>query len=213
MKYDSFQYIYPPRPASSIHPDNLNKFQGWIAQYKFNGTRNVIFVFPDGHIELFNRHREHNKAYQLTPQMVKAFSHLNLKKGKFYVFDGELMHNKTRGLKDRLILFDLLVNEGEYLIGTSYKDRYLMLQKLLGNPAEFESETGNKIAYLVNENIWFAKVYTKNLDERFQKLIHMDEVEGLVLKNPHGKLSYGVSPENNGDWIIRVRKPHKNYSY
>ena len=211
--YASFRYIYPPRPSGAIHHDHVSRYPGWIAQYKYNGTRNIIFVFPDGHIELFNRHREHNKAYHPTQEMINAFQSLKLKSGRFYVFDGELMHSKTRGLKDRLILFDVLVFEGDYLIGSRYIDRYLILEKLLGKPTEFEQETGNQIAYRVNRNIWFSKIYTKDLQERFKKLIHMDEVEGLVLKDPNGTLTPGLQEENNGAWMIRVRKPHKNYAY
>lgn len=211
--YLTFRYIYPPRPAGAIPPHHVDRYPGWIAQYKFNGTRNVVFMFPDGHIEMFNRHKQWNKAYKPTEDMVLAFHALNLPKGKFHVFDGELMHSKTRGIKDRFILFDILVFNGEYLLGTRYIDRYRMLEALLGTPTEFEAETGNKIAYRVNNNIWFSKIYTKDLKERFKKLIHMDEVEGLVLKDPNGRLTFGLQEENNGSWMIRVRKPHKNYAF
>lgn len=196
-----------------MHPESLKDYPNWVAQYKFNGTRNIIYVFPDGHIELFNRHGEHNKAYQVTEDMIQGFKKLNLKKGVFYVFDGELMHSKTKGLKDRVILFDVLVNAGEYLLETSYIERYKLLMNLVGNPSEFEEETGNKIAYRINKNVWLAKTYTKELTERFKKLAHMDEVEGLMLKNPNGKLSFGTREQNNGEWLVRVRKPSKNYSF
>jgi hypothetical protein len=33
-----------------------------------------------------------------------------------------------------------------------------------------------------------------------------DELEGLMLKNPRGKLEWGTKEENNGRWQIRVRK-------
>lgn len=211
--YTEFRYIYPPRPSGAIHHDHVTLYPGWIAQYKYNGTRNIVAVFPDGHIEMFNRHREHNKAYRPTPDMISSFKALKLPLGSFHVFDCELMHSKTRGLKDRVILFDILVSCGDYLIGSRYIDRYRALEKLLGTPTEFESETNNKIAYRVNNNIWFSKIYTKDLPERFRKLIHMDEVEGLVLKDPNGKLTFGLQEENNGSWMIRVRKPNKNYAY
>lgn len=213
LPYAAFAYIYPPRPAGAIPPDNVTRYPGWIAQYKYNGTRNVIFVFPDGHIEMFGRKKEHNKAYITTDEMRAAFISLKLPKNKFHVFDGELMHSKTRGIKDRLILFDILVYNGEYLLGTRYINRYRLLENILGSPTEFETETGNKIAYRANKNIWLSKIYTKDLGARFQRLIHMDEVEGLILKDPNGILTYGLQEENNGAWMIRVRKPNKNYAY
>jgi len=213
MDFAEFRYIYPPRPASSIQSEYLDKYVNWIAQYKFNGTRNLIFVFPDGHIELYSRHREHNKAYKTSSQMREAFASLNLQAGCFHVFDGELMHSKTVGLKDRIVLFDVLVLNGQYLIGTKYISRYRQLQMLLGRPSIFENETPHKLGYRVNQNLWLAKIYTKDLKSRFQKLIHIDEVEGLVLKDPNGLLTPGNAEENNGDWQIRVRKPNKNYAY
>jgi ATP-dependent DNA ligase len=162
---------------------------------------------------MFTRHAVPNKAYQITREMRDAFESLKLPPGKFHVFDGELLHNKTSNIKDRIVLYDLLVLNGEYLVGTTYISRYRKLQMLLGRPGMFETDTSHRIAYRVNRNIWLAKVYTKDIAERFKKLLHLPEIEGLVLKDPTGKLDYGLTEENNGSWLTRVRKPNKNYSY
>lgn len=207
--------MYPPRPDGSIPPDTLKKYPGWFGQRKWNGTRNLIFVLPDGTFELWNRHRQMHKQYKLSASMKASIEELigTLQPGVFHVFDSELMDAKTTRLKDRIVLYDVLVHDGIYLIGTTYKERYATLQKILGNPTEYESDTGRSLALKFNKNIWLSEIFTDNLDERFKEALAVDEIEGLVLKDPNGRLEFGVRESNNGSWLIRVRKPHKNYAF
>jgi ATP-dependent DNA ligase len=217
VAYKKLYVMYPPRPKGAIHPDKLEDFPGWWAQRKFNGTRSLVFVDPDGGISFYDRHAEKQKAYEATSAMEKALSKLRLKRGLWYVLDGELLNNKTTGVKDRLVLFDVLVHESKYLTNTSYRDRLPLLKKLTKDPTEHESETGRKVALKVNSNVWLAETFEpksgKEARQLFDDLLDMDEIEGLVLKDPGGTLQPGVREENNGGWLIRVRKPHKNYAY
>lgn len=207
--------MYPPRPNTAIPPDTLSKYVGWWAQRKWNGTRNLLFVLPDGSFELWNRHKQQHKQYKLTTSMKASIQELasKLERGVFHVFDSELMDAKTTKLKDRIVLYDVLVHNGQYLIGTTYKQRYETLSGILGNPQEHESDTGRRLALRFNKNLWLTEVFTDKLDERFKEALGVDEIEGLVLKDPKGKLDFGVREENNGMWMIRVRKPHKNYAF
>lgn len=207
--------MYPPRPNIAIPPATLNKYKGWWAQRKWNGTRNMIFVLPDGTFELWNRHRNPHKQYKLTPSMRSSIQELisKLKTGVFHVFDSELMDSKTKKIKDRIVLYDVLVHDGQYLIGTTYKERYEKLTHILGDPREHESDTGLKLAIKYNKNLWLSEVFTESIDDRFTEALGVDEIEGLVLKDPKGKLDFGVREDNNGFWMIRVRKPHKNYEF
>lgn len=180
-----------------------------------------MFIDPEGDVHLRTRHREEHKAYQLTYAMEAALKSLlnggdgkaAFEAGKWQVFDAELMHNKTPGLKDRLILFDVLVHNGSYLTGTTYRERYEILASALGMPDTSEDETGRYIALKVNQNVWLAEVFEDCFSEYFADLTDMDEVEGLVLKDPDGILKPGVSEKNNSTWLVRVRKPHKNYRH
>ena len=125
--------MYPPRPNGSIVPDTLDKYPGWWGQRKWNGTRNLLIVLPDGSYELWNRHREQHKQYKVTSMMDKSIKEMisKLKKGVFHVFDGELMDAKTKTLKDRIVMYDVLVYEGFYLLGTTYRERYKILMDIL----------------------------------------------------------------------------------
>lgn len=227
IPYKKMFVMWPPRPEGSASPGTLDKYPGWLAQRKFNGTRTLVFIDLEGNIHLRNRHREEHRAYQLTYAMETAIKSLldtapepgfpHLDRGQWQVFDGELLHSKTSGVKDRIVLFDILVLNGLYLTGTTYRDRYDMLTHVLGCPLDMETETGRSIARRVNQNLWLAETHQyQDGDEAraiFDELLDMDEIEGLVLKDPGGVLKPGVSETNNSEWIVRVRKPHKNYRH
>jgi ATP-dependent DNA ligase len=221
IPYRKMFVMWPPRPEGSADPSTLDKYPGWWAQRKFNGTRSLVFIDPDGNVHLRTRHQEEHKAYKLSYAMDAALTALldrgdgnvAFEAGKWQVFDAELMNNKTIGVKDRMVLFDILVHNGSYLTGTTVRERYEILTYGLGMPDTIETETGRGIALQVNDNVWLAEVFEDTFADRFAELTDMDEVEGLVLKDPGGVLKPGVSEKNNSLWLVRVRKPHKNYRH
>lgn len=38
-------------------------------------------------------------------------------------------------------------------------------------------------------------------------------IEGIVLKNPKGKLVFSVNPITDVPWMIKIRKPSNKYSF
>lgn len=223
IPYKKLFVIWPPRPEGSVHPRDLSKFPGWLAQFKFNGTRTTIYLDPEGNVHLRSRHREEHKLY-LIHDHPKTHGGLKslldsplLERGKWQVFDGEILHSKTVSLKDRIVLWDILVHNGSYLTGTTYQERLSRLTEALGNPTEYEEDTGRKVALVAAENVWMSETFTPaNADEAgeiFNRLVDMDEIEGVVLKDPGGILKPGVGEKNNSEWLVRVRKPHKDYRY
>lgn len=215
VPYVKFWCPFPPRPTASIPPTRIAEFDGWLAQRKFNGTRTMVFVDPDGEVVLRTRHREEHRAYAITDAMVESIKSLDLDRGKWHVLDGELLHSKTTRIKDRLVLFDVLVHAGRYLVGTTVEERLPMLRKITRDPTTHEDETGCRIALVAAPTLWVAETFSDQAryDALYEQAIGLDELEGLVLKNPGGRLSPGVSEQNNGEWIVRVRKPHKNYRH
>lgn len=213
VPYKELFVMFPPRADTSIRPENIDKYKGYIGQYKYNGTRNLIFVLPDGSIQLFNRHQEPHKQYKLTKRMEQSILGLDLPAGHYHVLDGELMHAKTTGLKDRIVLYDILVYNSQYLVGSTYQERNDLLASVCGQPQEVEDATGRGIALKVTDALWLAQTFSEDLADRFKDHIDLDEIEGLVLKDPRGALDMGVVVKNNTAWQIRCRKPHKNYDY
>jgi len=164
IPYKKLFVMYPPRPDGSTPPEDMIKYPGWWAQRKFNGTRTLVLVDPDGTIHLRNRHQEPHRAYQMTYAMDAAWADLRergkLDNGLWQVFDAELLHSKTTGVKDRMVLFDALVLDGRYLTGTTYQERYERLRALLRNPDTYETTTGHELALAFNEYLWFAENHT-----------------------------------------------------
>ena len=212
--------MYPPRPEKSIPPEKISDYEnlGYVAQQKFNGTRCLVEMLPSGEIKIWGRNKEPLKSYKLSEGLEACFKemHAAISDGgspQYCVIDGELMNNKTKNLKDVFVAYDILVYKNEYLIGMSMLERYDLLQNIMGNPDEYEDITGHKIAIMCREKLWLAETYVFDLKKQFSRYIELDEVEGLVLKKPDAPLCYGLNEKNNSDWLIRCRKPHKNYSF
>lgn len=211
MRFDGSLILYPPRPGTSVQPNTLAGYPGWWAQRKYNGTRTMVYLSPEGDLALYSRHREPLKTYSCSPALRSGLSQIQSSSG-WTVLDGELLHSKTKGLKDRLVVFDLLVHEGKYLLGSTYKKRYEILATSLKSPTQLEQHSGRGLALQTSlcVSLWLAPILPVT-QESYSELLDLDEIEGLVLKNPGGVLLPGTRPDNNGDWLIRVRKPHKNY--
>lgn len=207
--YSSYRYIFPPRPEIKTTKSGIKTYErmGWFGQPKLNGSCSLIFT--DGiNIKLMNRH-EQAFARELVPKEDLARLH---KGGGFQILCGEFMNKSKKDANGRtfngcIVLFDILVHKGQYLLGTSLKER----QELMDNLFPVNSYD----AYIdnVSNNIFRVKNFTTNLEEVWNEIIKIDMYEGVVLKNPLAILDTGYRPSNNTGWQIKVRKPTRNYSY
>lgn len=210
MRYGSYAYIEPPRPESKIMAGSLGVFEGrgWVAQVKKNGTNSVIFLPPKGKGDPFAKTRHPNdsehKAWAFTEKSIALFR--NLQNKEWHVFNAELMHSKGNGIRDTNYIHDVLVLDGEYLLGKTFDQRYQLLLNRLGFHISHPTET-HRSHYVLNDNTWLAKNHSACFLELFSKL--QNEDEGLVLKNPKGALS----ARDNSGWMVKCRRPHKNYSF
>lgn len=204
MKYDKYMYLYPPRAENAIPPSRLKQFQRqhWVAQVKKNGTSSVIFVPPDREVFAMNRHNEEHKQWNFTDGSARIFKSLP---GKgWYVICAELMHSKVPGIRDINYIHDILVDDGEYLLGTTYAQRYarLLMLFLKGTAPKTQSH------YMVDDHTWLARNHVGDFREFFGSLTAPED-EGIVLKNMQGKLAIR---DNNG-WTVKTRRPHKNFQF
>lgn len=211
-RYSQKMRIHPPRPESAIPPSTLSHYKGYIAQYKYNDVRTLAIFSPFDEVELLNRHLQPHRFYSLSPGMKKALLSLKLRKDRYHILDGGILH-RVGGLRDRIVFWDILVHDGRYLIGETLARRYALLQKICENPAQSEEETGFGIGLRVNEHIWLAPLIRENFERHFRLSLGLDVLEGLVLKIPGSRLEQAFGERNNGSWQIRVRKPHVNYAF
>lgn len=202
MRYADFHFLYPPRPENKIARPQLSFYENrsWWAQKKKNGTCTVIFARRN-EIIFKTRHNDDHKLW--TPQGDhNAFFAGRL---KWNVYVAELLHSKVSGgPKNELYIFDQIVKDDVQLVGTTFAERQEMLfDEFSGN------DEGDQIR--IDDRITLAKCFDEGFIEMYDHL--KPEDEGLVLKNPEGKLSPCFKMDSNSNWQVKCRIGHKNYSF
>jgi hypothetical protein len=234
LPYPEYSYKFPPRPENRIEPVALDyaESQGYWAQVKMHGTCNGVDVSPPGYggktgksLICMPRHgKDHpHKLWAPTDESSRIFKQIPGDGWTATVC--ELMHSKTPNIKDTNYIFDLLVDNGRYLVGTTFPERQEMLKRIffpLANKVNgkvfetlshyvIDGYTGDNPPIKHKGETWLAKVYTKGFRELFAKL--GPEHEGLVLKNPNAKLEICSRPNSNSGWQIKCRKGTKSYDF
>lgn len=210
MKYENYSYIYPPRPRNAIMSIDLDTFDNFnmIAQVKMNGSNSVIFTNGEKVI-VMNRHNG-----RLTNVQVPMEEILSIYKGTgWMVLNAEYM-NKSKSDENRkvfnhkFVIFDILVLNGDSLVGKTFEERVILLDELYGTKACEKS-----YLYGISENIYRVKSYTSNFLDLYNDLVEIDMIEGLVLKRRSARLEAGTSQLNNCKSQLKCRKPTRNYRY
>ena len=212
MKYDKWKFLYMPRPDNAIASAMLNYYEkrGWLAQYKKNGTATIIGISPEKEFHVWNRHKELHKTWQLTPYLKKELIRLFPEK-KWFVLCAEILHLKTPHIKDTLFIHDMLVWQGEFLLGSTFISRQKLLDERLVTKDETDS---HYICDTKGEGkIWYAKRFDKNFKEIFLSINDAKTDEGLVLKDPDGTLKLCMKPTDNSDWQVKCRHSTKGYAF
>lgn len=208
--------LFPPHPENKILPQRLGDYEksgNWIAQRKFNGTHVLLHISTDRKVTILTRHGTTPKLFNLTKSHIDQILSLNLEPEKEYWLNGELLDHKTKNknYKNKIILFDIL-QAGEYLImKMNQKDRLDLLAKICRNPTELEPNSG--IALQATPDIWLAENFSNEFEKHFEEFIHLDEIEGLVLRKKNSFIDNYGQREYSVNWIIRCRKPHSGGSY
>lgn len=199
----------PPRPKSKIHPNDLPYYEAqkkWVVQRKFNGTRNVLDIDPQGKVTCYSRHQKPHspskfildKSYQ-----DEILSALNLKSGIQYLIDSELM-NKQVGAGKEIILYDVLQVD-RYLFGSpNQMDRLEILKQICRDPQNLEP---GGIALQISPRVWMAQTWTENFVDRFNESMSNPKLEGLVLRRKDSALDNFGDKEYETNNVIRCRKP------
>ena len=211
MKYSNYRYIYPPRPKNAIPSSDLNSYDNgtMLAQPKLDGSNCLIFT--DGKtVKVMNRHSQPITRFEIPTEEI-----LSLYKGSggWTVINGEYMNKSKRDetgntFNHKFVIFDILVNDGDYLIGKTFDQRLKILDEMFGT---IESE--KQYLYSISVNVFRVKTYTERLLDNFERLVRIDMVEGLVMKRKNARLEIGNTELNNVNSQLKSRKPTKNYKY
>lgn len=219
MLYEQFLYLRPPRAETAMEAKYLagvNESE-YFAQPKYNGSCTSLFLKGREHHRLFNRHGE-----ELTLQRPLNYLDLNDSADKWMVLCGEYMNKGKKGedgnlFNHKFIIWDILVHQGVYLLGTTVDARILLLQELFGTSRA--KVTGKDLTIydhlIITEhpNIFLAPTYSANFQDVYNSVVPTDAYEGIVVKRRDAKLGMGLNEKNNAGWQFKVRKPTKNYNF
>lgn len=225
--------IYPPRPSAIVPRAETNIYadRGWCGQLKYNDSRMLLKLLygsyrPDGSsddpvIELWNRHGEKLRYHLpdfLRDEILGIISKLEMNTvDTWHLFDGGLLHFKHSAIKDSIVLWDVLVRDDEYLIGTTYRQRYDLLAQAAVGDWCFTDPKGEEHKFGLtfckeNGHIFIPECFQPGkwdevweLVERVNQDYPQPLLEGLVMKNPVGELELGFPQQNNSSWMSRSR--------
>jgi hypothetical protein len=141
-------------------------------------------------MEIWNRHREHHH-YLPTPEVLDELR----KFPKGAVINAELMHNRTVEIKNTIIVHCVMVWDGKPLIGKTWGDARKIIETLP-----------------YGEHVKLSEIFRDRFWERFQSA-DVKTVEGIILKNPLGRLVFSTTPIDDVAWMLKIRKPCKKYSF
>lgn len=208
MRYEAYRFLWPPRPEKAAPPELIGFYErrGWIAQIKKNGTCTVIFSRGD-EVIFKTRHNDDHKSWSPQPSHSEFFAG----RGDWNVYVAELLHSKGPTVKNHLYLFDILVNDGEALIGTTLNERQQILQERFPSPkADILGSRAGIGARMIAQDVSQAAPIA-NPSAAWPTLGPLDE--GFVFKDPAAKLAACIVPSSNGGWQTKIRRPHENYSF
>lgn len=217
MKYDQFKYLYPPRPEYKTPPSSLETYDTgeYIAQPKYNGSACLVFTNGD-ELHVYNRHKRPLAKYS-------PFIHFRelAKTSNWYVYAGEYLNKAKKGEmgdieRDKFVIWDLLVWDGEYLIGKTMEERLMILENIYPCQRAIVSDKLEMYDHLCcteHAGIYKAPTYGGGFDILYEELYETELYEGLVLKKKNSKLTYGFQEKNNSDWQIKCRKETKLYNF
>lgn len=213
MDYNSFTYLYPPRPTTAVEfggaTFNDLKDIGWVAQLKLNGQRNVIYIGPGKVVEFWNRHREKHRNYSPPSWIIEELLDIfHPKDNEWLVIDSELLHAKDPKVKNTIYVWDILVSGNKLLLDTTYDERYELLRSTIDC-----TPYHNGITLQLSDHLWLAENYhSDEWDDRWGATKE-SYVEGFVIKNPEGRLKPMFKEKNNSEWQTRCRKSTASYRF
>lgn len=211
MKYPKYRYIFPPRPKNAVPQSELLSWDNgsMIAQPKLNGSNATIYT---NGLEVFTMNRHGDR---LTRVEIKSEEILSLYKGTggWSAFNGEYMNKSKYDENKKLfnhkfVIFDILINDGDYLISKTVEQRIRLLDEMFG-----QNDSEKDYLYSVSDNIYRVKSYENNFNMIYDKFVQVDMLEGLVLKRKNARLETSGSELNNTKWQIKCRKPTLNYKF
>lgn len=196
MRINEFKYFYPEKPIlATIDQISLFDDRDYVAEKKYNGTR-LELHYINNEFEFWNRHGEKikfspdNKLFNLLYKLYLI---------GYNVFDGELRHNKVKGIYNKIIIYDIFIYKNNLLINKTFRERRKILETI------FQVKEKSPLS--------LSRQFYKNFKLVFKNVIRNEEIEGIVIKKLDSKFNLSRIRSSDSSWMYKIRKPHKNYKF
>jgi ATP-dependent DNA ligase len=215
MNIKTFKYFYPEKPVlTTIDQESFEQMSAdpdYVAELKYNGQRCCLWVI-DGKVNFWGRHGKPLKYNDDPNPKIVEYMSKKFPKGVF-LFDGELRHNKTVGVRDKLVLWDVLIFRDRLMNREQYWTRHaIVASRLNDNNTVFDNNFESDLGF-ETDRVKIIKQYPTDFQAVYDKAIKDDEIEGLVIKNLHGMLNISRVSGQNSNWMVKVRKPSGRYRF
>lgn len=194
--YPNRPVLVPPDPETPLQPkpDYINSLEEsgkYLAELKYNGDN--IQIHTDT-MKFWNRYKElHN--YQPSEEVIEELSRWP----KNSILNAELMHSRTVDIKHTIIIHCIMAWKGDYLIGKTWRDSRNILDECIN-----QGLSGPQVKI---SPVWEAGFW-KLFQETDGKIL-----EGIILKNPEGRLVFSATPIKDVNWMLKIRKSCKKYPF
>ena len=196
--YPNRPTLIPPDPLNPMNPasDYLNSLElsgKYVGEVKANGDNTLIYTGGDAELPAFWNRTHARLNYRPVPGILDEL--------KIFppncVINAELMHNHTKTVKNKLIVHCIMVWENKPLIGKTWGESRYILESLNWDN---------------HSHVILSELYYHGFWELFQRADGI-VTEGIILKDPLGKLQFCTQPTHNVYWMLKIRKPCKKYSF
>jgi ATP-dependent DNA ligase len=190
-------YFFPNRPLlTSIESEQIKSISQnskWTYEIKKNGER--LCLYNQNGFKFWNRHKSILK-YVPSKEIVEQLNSFNIP--NFTHIDAELIHNRTKHIKNQIYIYDIYILDGQQMSGT-LQERREILKNIFNKKVP---------------NVYLADIYNSNtIFENWKTIIEKEENEGVVFKNIDGKITWNAIKSPDVWWQIKCRKQAKNYKF
>lgn len=209
MKYTKFNYIYPQIAKKTTSANYLNNFDNgeYLLQPNYEGQHCVVFT--NGFELMVYDHR--GKILKDVSNSID-FRKLSPTRNWFVYFGLYCSKYKNVTLKfeqDRFIITDVVVWDGEYLVGSTLLERLALLDHAYKFHATMIGDLfAENFKYLYCTEIigiFRAKVYQLNFKDLFDR-ISLAKYNGIVLRKKESALQGSMQSRNNRQDNILCQK-------
>ena len=187
----------PPDPTNPLNPkpdyiNELDQAGRYIAELKWNGDNTLIHL-DEWPPVFWNRHRTRLK-YNPSQEVLEELKFWKEWAGDS-ILNAETVDKKTKTVKNTIIIHCIMAFRGNYLYGKTWGDSRNILDDAI-------------TAGLSGQQVQVSKVWKSGFWKLFQET-DGTIIEGIILKDPDGKLIFSTRPVEDVSWMRKIRKPSK----